>query len=113
MLCMSLVVGLGLGSTTDTAEAAKKKELKLLRISLSANGGFLSGKGVTSILPTNTGVYEITFNRDVRSCAKTAAINNTDEPGFIGVVQGSDPHGVVVAIYSLAGNRQSEPFSLA
>src|SRR5215210_6658080 len=73
MLCVGLV-GLGLGSMVEDADAAKKKELKTLWAVVDADGTLVRGKGVTGNNKLGTGTYGFFFNRNVEGCAWVATL---------------------------------------
>ena len=114
LLCVGLVVGLGLGSTIDDADAAKKKELKTLWAVVNTDGSALRAKGVTTttLKADDPGNYIIDFNRDVSKCASTATI----EGGLAGEIStfknASDPNGVRVVTYNSQASFENKPFTL-
>ena len=73
---MGLVVGLGLGSALDTADAAKKPLLKTLWAKVDTDGSNLGSKGVTFTTLIDLGTYQINFNRDISKCAYTVSLSD-------------------------------------
>ena len=90
VLCVGLVVGLGLGSTLDTADAAKRPQLKTLWAVVEADGTVVRSKGVTDHKKIDSGRYEIDFNRNISECAYTVTLSmgasgqTTTQEGFGG-----------------------------
>jgi len=111
MLCVGLVVGLGLGSTVEDADAAKKKELKTLWAIVDSDGNIVRSKGnAVSIYTGRTGVYQIRFNRNVNGCAKVATIDggSSGEPSFTNY----DPSKVDVFTANSSGVLADRAFQL-
>jgi hypothetical protein len=110
LLCVGLVVGLGLNTVVDAADAAKKKELKTLWAVVDAEGNLVRNKGATSAVRSFEGAYEVSFNRNVSNCAYTAT--TADEVvALTGVDEGSNSRSVAVYIASLQAQTDA-PFHL-
>jgi hypothetical protein len=114
LLCVGLVVGLGVGSTVEDADAAKKKELKTLWAVVSLDTMeepvMVRAKGATNVVKLSEGTFEVSFNRNVSNCAYGvtsselfAAVPSVDE--------GPNPSSVTV--YTVGGDGLHDaPFHL-
>jgi hypothetical protein len=117
VLCLGLVMVLAAATVRDDADAARRPLLKTLWAVADTGGGIAAGesKGVVSSGRTHgsgVGGYSVTFNRDVRHCAKLATIM-----GNVGEIftrsQSGFPRSVEVFTYTSGGSPQDRAFSLA
>lgn len=117
VFCLGVVVALAVDSVSDDADAARRPLLTTLWAVADTGGGIAAGqsKGVVSSGRTHgsaAGGYSITFNRDVRHCAKLATImGNVGEISTRG--QSGFNRSVEVFTFTSAGSPADRAFSLA
>jgi hypothetical protein len=92
---------------------AEARPLKTLWAVVNADGTLVRGKGVVNVFKGDLANYEITFNRDVSTCAKTATINGYfSPPGEIFVKGQASNRVILVSTYNHDGNSANRGFSL-
>jgi hypothetical protein len=85
---------------TSDAVSAVQGTLSLARV--SAAGGNISSRGVSSVAHPSTGTYTVTFANPVNGCALTATQSATGEDvGTVGTQLGADNRTVTVTTLSL------------
>ncbi len=112
MMCVGLVAGLSLGSTVEDADAAQRTQLRTLWANLRSDGLTTSYKGRTGNRRTGEGIYTISFNRNVSTCARTATLVSNVARPIIVTAPGPDPRSIEVQTFTTDRMFSDQPFSL-
>lgn len=86
---------------------------------VAGDGSLIRGSGVTTTAALNIGRYEVTFNRDVTTCALVAGLGLGDSisvpaPGSIGTNgRAGNANAAFVITYDAAGTTVNAAFHLA
>jgi hypothetical protein len=92
------------------AQAARRRQLKTLWAVVDAEGYLVRAKGATKGVRNSAGTYEVSFNRNVSTCAY-GATPSEGHPYLPIVDEGSDPSSVTV--YTTGNNGLTDsPFHL-
>ena len=82
------------------------------------DGSLDRGNGVTSVTKSDTGDYQVRFNKNVRNCVYVASVGlpgslGVELPGQIGVVgENASVNGVWIDTYDSLGNESDRSFHL-
>ena len=103
----------------DNATAATTAGGVALQAVIAADGGRFHVRGVTDVVKTGTGVYQITFDRDVTDCVYAATLTyDFQVPGVpagtgeIAAALGFDRDQLIVHTGDSAGQMADRPFHL-
>ncbi|NEP12243.1 MAG: hypothetical protein F6K14_18955 [Symploca sp. SIO2C1] len=114
LLAMILLVGL----PTNPAMATNGNPETGLFAVVNVNGTLDRGFGVVSSQKLMTGGYEVTFNRNISSCAYVATIGSAASSGIVSpaaisvIGRSGNANGLYVVTSDLSGTRKDEPFHL-
>jgi hypothetical protein len=114
----ALAVAVGAMTLVAPAPAEATLTPPPLRATVTASGGLVKATSATGSTRLGPGRYEVTFNRDVRSCAYTATIGDPAAalvyaPGLVFTAGGHlGPNGVYVETKNLGGGLSDFPFHL-
>lgn len=94
-------------------ESVRHRRRNLFAVVDSA-GGLVSGSGVAQVTHVGTGQYEVTFTRDVSTCAYLATTKNAYSQALQAYTAGGhiDAHGVYVETKNQGGGLTDGPFHL-